>query len=89
MDLTDPELAELSFIISATSQINTVGVDGDKIYSCLSAAVGVGAVRDLIQNTAALASAQVASEILILIGKRTLGWIGVGFMVYEFSECVK
>lgn len=89
LNLTDQELAELSFIISTTNQVDVSNANGDRIISCLSAAVGAGAVRDLINNTAALASAQVASEILILIGRRTLGWIGVGLMVYEFTKCVK
>jgi hypothetical protein len=48
----------------------------------------VGVLNELVKNTAALASAEVAAEILILVGKRTLGWVALGLMVWDFYDCL-
>lgn len=89
LNLTDQELAELSFIISITNQIVTTDVDWERIKNCGSAALGVGVVKELVKNTAALASAEVASQILLLVGKRTLGWVALGWLIWDFYDCVK
>lgn len=103
-NLSDQELVELSLMISIMQQttdksagvfsnsnhkINEdVDVDWDRIRSCASGVLGVGVINELIKNTAALASAEVAAEILILVGKRTLGWVALGLMVWDFYDCL-
>ncbi|SEG00747.1 hypothetical protein [Algoriphagus boritolerans] len=87
--LSDQELAELSFIISVTNQITSTTADWDRIRSCASGALGIGVVNELVKNTAALASAEVAAEILVLVGKRTLGWVALGLVIWDFYDCVK
>lgn len=89
LSLSDQELAELSFIISVSNQITSTSVDGDRIRSCVAGVIGVGAVKELVKNTAALASAEVAAEVLILVGKRTLGWVALGWMIWDFYDCIK
>ena len=63
-------------------------VDWDRIRSCASGVLGVGVISELVKNTAALASAEVAAEILILVGKRTLGWVALGLAVWDFYDCL-
>ncbi len=72
---------------NANNRINE-DVDWDRIRSCASGELGVGVINELIKNTAALASAEVAAEILILVGKRTLGWVALGLMVWDFYDCL-
>ena len=50
--------------------------------------LGVSVINELVKNTATLASAEVAAEILILVGKRTLGWVALGLMVWDFYDCL-
>lgn len=50
-------------------------------------AVGVSAIYDLISNTAALGTVETTIGALKLIGRRYLGWIGVGLMVMDFADC--
>lgn len=89
ISLSDQELAELSFIISVTNQITSTTADWDRIRSCASGALGISVVNELVKNTAALASAEVAAEILVLVGKRTLGWVALGLVIWDFYDCVK
>jgi hypothetical protein len=102
-NLSNQELAELSLMISIIQQTTDKSsgvfinvnhrinedVDWGRIRSCASGALGVGVVNELVKNTAALASAEVAAEILILVGKRTLGWVALGLMVWDFYDCLK
>ena len=50
--------------------------------------LGVSVINELVKNTATLASAEVAAEILILVGKRTLRWVALGLMVWDFYDCL-
>jgi hypothetical protein len=101
-NLSDQELVELSLMISILQQTTDKSagvfnnsnhrinedVDWDRIRSCASGVLGVGVISELVKNTAALASAEVAAEILILVGKRTLGWVALGLAVWDFYDCL-
>lgn len=79
------QLAELSFIICVSYGANT-SVD-PTIRSCLSTAVGITAIYDLVLNTSALGAVETTIGALRLIGRRYLGWIGVGLMIMDFADC--
>jgi len=60
-----------------------------KAGRCLGAALGITAIRTLINSTIALTEPGIAAlQILKHIGLRYLGAIGVAYAVYSFSKCV-
>ncbi|NGP88484.1 hypothetical protein [Fodinibius halophilus] len=63
-------------------------VDGDKVVSCASAALGVQSVKTIISGTAELMTAKTAVKIVKTVGKRYLGYVGVAIAVYEFTNCI-
>lgn len=82
--LNNKQLAQLSFTTSLAYSRNKLSKD---IRACLATAVGIIGIYDLIQNTKALGSVTSTVKALKLIGRRYLGWIGVGLMIYDFLEC--
>lgn len=86
LNLTDEQLAELSFIVNF--QYQTESVDWDRVRSCASFALGVSGIRNLYLNTAALGTVQTMIGALKLIGKRYLGYVGIALMIYDFTDCV-
>ncbi len=62
--------------------------DGERVLHCIAAALGLNIIDDLISNTAALMTVQGTTQLLKTLGKRYLGWIGVGIAVYEFGNCM-
>lgn len=85
MNLDEQQLAELSFVMSNAYDAR-ISID-PRIRACLSAAIGVTAIYDLISNTAALGTVETTIGALRLIGRRYLGWIGVGLMIMDFADC--
>ncbi|WP_396179785.1 hypothetical protein [Flavobacterium sp.] len=86
LNLTDEQLAELSFIVNFQYQTNNV--DWDRVRSCASFALGISGIRNLYLNTAALGTVETMIGALRLIGKRYLGYVGVALMIYDFADCV-
>ena len=87
-NLNDEQLAQLSFVMSTTySNVVSYGAPNPTVRACLAVAVGIAGLSDLIANTAALGTAETTIAALRLIGRRYLGWIGVGLMVYDFMDC--
>lgn len=86
LNLNEKQLAELSFAMSTAYAPQMMRMD-PRIRACLSAAVGITAIYDLISNTAALGTVETTIGALRLIGRRYLGWIGVGLMVMDFADC--
>lgn len=102
--LSGTQLAELSFLFSISyysnqnknlEPLNTgyysnqiQEIDWDRMISCASAAVGISSIQAIIQNNLAAASIETMIGALKHIGKRYLGWIGVGIMIYEFVNCI-
>ncbi len=85
MNLDEQQLAELSFVMSNAYDAR-ISID-PRIRACLSAAIGVTAIYDLISNTAALGTVETTIGALRLIGRRYLGWVGVGLMIMDFADC--
>jgi hypothetical protein len=88
LNLTDEQLAELSFIVNFQYQAQSASVDWDRARSCASFALGIGGIKALYANTLALGTVETMIGALKLIGKRYLGYIGVALMIYDFTDCV-
>ncbi|OEK02316.1 hypothetical protein BFP97_12655 [Roseivirga sp. 4D4] len=90
-ELSDDQLAELSFVFNISYYIDqdvNSEIDWDRLISCASAAVGISSIQAIIQNNLGAATIETMIGALKHVGKRYLGWIGVGLMVYEFINCV-
>ncbi|WP_460518474.1 hypothetical protein [Cyclobacterium sediminis] len=83
-DFSDQQLAELSFAINYSNY--NFSID-PRIRSCLNTAIGITGMYDLMRNTRALGSVQTTVKALRLVGRRALGWIGVGLMILDFTDC--
>lgn len=84
LNLDDKQLAELSFTISSSYSAKM----DPRIRNCVSTALGIGAIRDLVMNTAALGTVETTIAAIRLIGRRYIGWIGVAWMVMDFIDCM-
>ncbi|WP_035806001.1 hypothetical protein [Lunatimonas lonarensis] len=85
--LEESQFAELSFIFGMESiSSNDVSID-PRVVACLGVATGAAGFYDIILNTKQLGSVASATKALRLIGRRALGWIGVGIMVVDFTKC--
>ena len=90
-NLADQQLVQLSLFyiqdenvdIRAKAMPSTSSV----IRTCLSAALGVTSIYNLVRNTASLATVEGAYAAIRLIGGRYASWVGVGLMVYDFADC--
>lgn len=95
----DKQYAQLALVftedVDSLSSI-VVGRLDPRIRTCVSTALGLGALYSLYQNTMALGAFSVAGATMTtaeaislvgLIGKRYLGWIGVAWMVMDFVDC--
>ncbi len=60
----------------------------DRVMSCLGAALGLSEISTIISNTAQLTTVQGTTQLLKLVGKRYLGWLGVAVGVYSFGKCM-
>lgn len=60
----------------------------DRVINCISAALGVNELIGLVSNTAQLATAQGVKQVIKLIARRYIGWIGVALAVYSFGNCM-
>jgi hypothetical protein len=84
LNLDEEQLAELSFTISSSYSAKM----DPRIRNCVSTALGIGAIRDLVMNTAALGTVETTMAAIRLIGRRYIGWIGVAWMVMDFVDCM-
>ena len=90
-ELNDDQLVELSFIVNVNYYRESLGsenIDWDRVISCAGAAVGITAIKEIINNSLKAATVETMMGALRHVGKRYLGWIGVGLMIYEFVKCV-
>ncbi|WP_339926132.1 hypothetical protein [uncultured Cyclobacterium sp.] len=83
-DFSDQQLAELSFAINYSNY--NFSID-PRIRSCLNTALGITGMYDLMRNTRALGSVQTTVKALRLVGRRALGWVGIGLMILDFTDC--
>ena len=84
--MDEKELAQLSLIVS--SAYGKANANYDMVMNCLGAALGINEIYGLIQNTAQLATATGTMQVVKLIIRRYVGWIGVALAVYSFSNCM-
>lgn len=90
--MTDEQLVELSLIVNVnyySEQMGSEDIDWNRISHCVQAAVGVEALKTIIINSAEAAAVETIIGALKLVGKRYLGWIGVGYMIYSFVQCIQ
>lgn len=94
-ELTEEELASLSFIVYNVNAIEAMDVNvtrarsrltPNRMRNCLSAAIGLTAIREL--GVRGVISATTLRRALFAIGKRYLGYIGVALMVADFYDCM-
>lgn len=67
-------------------------VTGQGVLSCVSFALGIGiasGVDGYVGGTISLFTAATAKQIARALCTRTLGWIGVAIVLYQFGKCLK
>lgn len=97
-DMTDVQLAELSFTFN---YVYKNSMNESQILECLKYAIGIQGLSDLVKGeielrgfkryyngTKMLMTAKTARQIICAFAKRTLGWVGIAWMMYDFSECM-
>lgn len=98
-DMTDVQLAELSFTFN---YVYKNSMNESQILECLKYAIGIQGLSDLVKNgfeigggfytyyngTRMLMTAKTARQIICAFAKRTLGWVGIAWVIYDFSECM-
>lgn len=97
-DMTDVQLAELSFTFN---YVYKNSMNESQILECLKYAIGLQGLSDLIKNgpeiyglsqyyngIRMLMTAKTARQIICAFAKRTLGWVAIAWMIYDFSDCM-
>jgi threonine/homoserine/homoserine lactone efflux protein len=60
----------------------------DAIHDCVGLALGVAGISSLIRNIATGPTIGSAIGILKWVGKRYLSYIGIAWMVWDFTSCM-
>lgn len=102
-NMTEGQLTEMAFAFNTfyNNASSTQSVSSNDIVDCLMHATGITDVADLIREgfgitgfknyytgTKMLISARSAKQFLKAFAKRTAGWVGVAWMVYDFGDCI-
>ncbi len=58
------------------------------IVDVLNIAAGGSSIGLIVNGTKAIINAKTVKQLLLGFAKRYIGWIGVGYMLYEFGTCV-
>ena len=95
LNLSDTQKAQLSLIFinipsHNNSQMQKIApiLKSNIAVSCIASALGISAINDIISGTAGLMTVESGLQLLKVMGKRYLGYIGLAIAVYEFVECV-
>lgn len=93
LNFDDGQKAELAMLftdIPTTLQASSMkmGPLGETIRYCVSAAIGVTAMKELITQTGQLMTVKTAIQGLKIIGKRYLSYVGIAWMIWDFTDCV-
>lgn len=102
-ELSEEDCATLSFIYHSVKEAGldagvigrvvdsdpatSMSIDKERLSHCLQAAIGLAGIKEAI-SVSGLISATTARQLLIVMGKRYLGYIGIAYMVYEFAQCI-
>lgn len=88
-NMSESELAALSFVVYNLNQINDTGtrssLTSNKLRSCVAFAVGLDGLSNL--SLRGVISATTLRRALFAIGKRYLGYIGIALMIADFYDC--
>ena len=102
--MTDMQLADLSFSINSmyNGAISTQSIGSKDVVDCLLYATGfdslsslfkggieLGCISNYYNGTRLLMSAKNARQIILAFAKRSMGWVGIAWMVYDFGSCIK
>ncbi len=86
--LDDVTLATSVFTISVLYKLNE-NVSKERIIDCIEMAFGITTVKQLlVGGTVQLLTASTALEIVVAIGKRYLGYIGLAYVIIKFIDCI-
>ena len=69
-------------------EANEAGIDAGVIKDCVSFALGVRGIQEIIQNTKSLITVKDTIKVLKIIGRRYLGFVGLAWMIWDFMDCV-
>jgi hypothetical protein len=84
-NLTDQQAAELSFnyaVAKVAPSVYTV------IHDCVGVALGLRGIGSLFAGLTATPTLGTAIGLLKFLGRHYLSWIGIAWMVWDFSNCV-
>ena len=103
MSLTSEDHATLSFLYHVSEMVEnnfqpeqnvltqlettTAQFDYQRALACLEVAIGLAGIKEAV-SVSGLISATTARQLLLTIGKRYLGYIGIAIMVYNFVDCI-
>lgn len=94
LNMSSEQKAQLSlFFMSYSSEnksqtLKATELRKSKAVSCLASALGITAINDIVSGIGALMTAEKGLQVLKIMGKRYLGYIGLAIAVYEFVDCV-
>lgn len=81
VNMSNQQLASLALFYSAVNL-------EDAIHDCVGLALGVAGLNGLIRNIATGPSVGSAIGILKWVGKRYLSYVGIAWMVWDFTSCM-
>jgi hypothetical protein len=102
-NLTESQLAELSFTLNTiyNDAVETESISSEDIIECLKYATGIEDLLDILeaadevenikkiyQGTKMLMTAKTTKQIIRALAKRTSGYVGIVWMIYEFGDCI-
>lgn len=85
-DLHDQQLAELAYDLSIV--YSDSNWDTAQVMACIGTALGIDAIHTIITNSTQLATNQGTTQLLKVLAKRYLGWVGLGVAIYSFGVCM-
>jgi hypothetical protein len=81
VNMSSQQLASLALLYSAVNL-------EDAIHDCVGLALGVAGLNGLIRNIATGPTVSSAIGILKWFGKRYLSYVGIAWMVWDFTSCM-
>ena len=81
VNMSNQQLASLALLYSALNL-------EDAIHDCVGLALGVAGLNSLIRNIATGPTVGSAIGILKWVGKRYLSYVGIAWMVWDFTSCM-
>jgi len=81
VNMSSQQLASLALLYSAIDL-------GDAIHDCVGVALGVAGLSGLIRNIATGPTVSSAIGILKWVVKRYLSYVGIAWMVWDFTSCM-